>query len=215
MKFNVPSKTLYTYASAVSKVINSKNALTVLNNFLMTLEGDTLTITGSDIENALTARVPVTEAEGSGSFCVEARRLTDLLKEIPDQGVRVEVDGSYKVKVSYSSGSYDFVALDGAEYPSYKKEDENTEPIHFHDVVYSVVSDCTESGMLGNLSFAYDIPLNCRINGNFNLLTGMLSNLVKNANIHSKGTECGIKLVGEDDIFYTFAFYDNGIGVSQ
>lgn len=91
----------------------------------------------------------------------------------------------------------------------------NTEPIDFHDVVYSVISDCTESGMLGNLSFAYDIPLNCRINGNFNLLTGMLSNLVKNANIHSKGTECGIKLVGEDDKFYTFAFYDNGIGVSQ
>ncbi len=91
----------------------------------------------------------------------------------------------------------------------------NTEEIDFHDVVYSVVSDCTESGVLGNLSFVYDIPLNCRINGNFNLLTGMLNNLVKNARLHSKGTECGIKLVGEDDKFYTFVFYDNGIGVGE
>lgn len=91
----------------------------------------------------------------------------------------------------------------------------NTEEIDFHDVVYSVVSDCTESGMIGELSFVYDIPLNCRVNGNFNLLTGMLNNLVKNARLHSKGTECGIKLIGEDAKFYTFAFYDNGVGVSE
>ena len=34
MKFNVSSKTLYSYVSAVSKVINSKNALTILNNIM-------------------------------------------------------------------------------------------------------------------------------------------------------------------------------------
>lgn len=91
----------------------------------------------------------------------------------------------------------------------------NTEEIDFHDVVYSVVSDCTESGVMGNLSFVYDIPLNCRVNANFNLLTGMLNNLVKNAKIHSKGTECGIRLISEDKKFYTFVFYDNGIGVGE
>ena len=128
MKFNVPSKTLYTYASAVNKVINSKNALIVLNNFLMSLDGDTLTITGSDVENALTARVPVTEAEGSGSFCIEAKRFVDLLKEIPEQGITVEVDPRGNVRVSYSSGQYDFVAIDGAEYPMFKKDEDDTEP---------------------------------------------------------------------------------------
>ena len=40
MKFNVKSKAFYSYVSAVSKVINSKNALTVLNNFLLELKGD-------------------------------------------------------------------------------------------------------------------------------------------------------------------------------
>ena len=72
MKFNVPSKTLYSYVSSVSKVINSKNTLAILNNFLFVLDGDTLTITASDIENRLTARIPVVGAEGSGSFCIDA-----------------------------------------------------------------------------------------------------------------------------------------------
>ena len=66
MKFNIASKALYNATSAVSKVINSKNALAILDNFLITLEGDKLTITGSDAENALTAHLTVSEAEEIG-----------------------------------------------------------------------------------------------------------------------------------------------------
>ena len=51
MKFNVPSKTLYSAVSSVSKVINSKNSLTILDNFLVELKDDMLTVTGSDLEN--------------------------------------------------------------------------------------------------------------------------------------------------------------------
>jgi len=57
MKFNISSKALYNATSAVSKVINSKNALAILDNFFIKLEGNELTITGSDQENALTARL--------------------------------------------------------------------------------------------------------------------------------------------------------------
>ena len=35
MKFNVSSKALYNATSAVSKVINSKNTLAILDNFLI------------------------------------------------------------------------------------------------------------------------------------------------------------------------------------
>lgn len=63
MKFNVPSKTLYNYASAVGKVINQKNALMILDNFLFSLQDNTLSITGQDVENALTATFEVLDAE--------------------------------------------------------------------------------------------------------------------------------------------------------
>ncbi|MDE6702435.1 MAG: DNA polymerase III subunit beta, partial [Muribaculaceae bacterium] len=94
MKFNVPSKTLYSAVSSVSKVINSKNALTILDNFLIELNDSdsVLTVTGSDLENSLTARIPVTEAEGSGRFCIGARRLVELLREMPDQGISFSIN---------------------------------------------------------------------------------------------------------------------------
>ena len=132
MKFNVPSKTLYSYVSAVSKVINSKNALVILNNFLFELDGDTLTITASDLENTLTARVPVTEAEGSGKFCVDARRVVDLLKSMPDIGITFEIDdNSLAIEITYPNGNYSFVGINGNEYPQRNPEDEETEKISF------------------------------------------------------------------------------------
>lgn len=132
MKFNVPSKTLYNYVSSVSKVINSKNALAILNNFLFVFDDNTLTITASDLENRLTARVPVTEVEGNGSFCIDARRLVDLLKEMPDQGITFNIDdNTLAVEITYPSGNYNLIALNGNEYPSNNNDDEDTEKLEF------------------------------------------------------------------------------------
>lgn len=112
MKFNVSSKTLYTFASSVSKIISSRNALQILNNFLFELEDDTLTVTASDMDNSLVGRLSVTEAEGSGSFCLDARRIVELLKEMPDQGITFEInDQNLEVLITYTNGHYNTVAL--------------------------------------------------------------------------------------------------------
>ena len=88
MKFIVPGKALYACTSAVSKIINAKNALTILNNFKLTLQDEILTVTASDGENFLEGRIPVGGVEGSGSVCVDAKRLVELLRELPDVGLR-------------------------------------------------------------------------------------------------------------------------------
>ncbi|WP_302330017.1 DNA polymerase III subunit beta [uncultured Muribaculum sp.] len=132
MKFNVSSKTLYSYVSAVSKVINSKNALTILNNFLFELSDNTLTITASDLENTLLAHLEVMDAEGEGKFCVDARRMVDLLKEMPDQGISFDInDDNLAVEIVYPSGNYSFIAINGNEYPSNESVDESTDIIEF------------------------------------------------------------------------------------
>ncbi len=132
MKFNVSSKTLYSYVSAVSKVINSKNALTILNNFLFELSDNTLTITASDLENTLVAHLEVMDAEGEGKFCIDARRMVDLLKEMPDQGISFDInDDNLAVEIVYPSGNYSFIAINGNEYPSNESVDESTDIIEF------------------------------------------------------------------------------------
>lgn len=132
MKFNVASKSLYSAVSSVSKVINSKNALTILDNFLIELKSDVLTVTGSDIENALTARINVNDAEGEGRFCIGARRLVELLKEMPDQNISFTInDTTLEIEIEYSSGNYTLVAISGDEYPAFKPDPSESEPISF------------------------------------------------------------------------------------
>lgn len=91
----------------------------------------------------------------------------------------------------------------------------STEDINFHDLVFTVVSDLEESKILGQMSFNFDIPLECHVNGNFNLLRGMIINLAKNAASYSKGDMCEVILTNEDDDFYHFEFRDNGTGVGE
>ncbi|MDE6278242.1 MAG: DNA polymerase III subunit beta [Muribaculaceae bacterium] len=132
MKFNVSSKTLYSATSAVSKVINSKNALAILDNFLLSLDGNILTITGSDAENALTARIEVQDAHGGGRLCLGARRLVELLKEMPDQGVEVDInDDTLEVQLTYSAGHYGFVGLPADQYPEFLAPASEGEPVEF------------------------------------------------------------------------------------
>ncbi|MDE6239247.1 MAG: HAMP domain-containing histidine kinase, partial [Muribaculaceae bacterium] len=91
----------------------------------------------------------------------------------------------------------------------------NTEELDYHDLVYTVMSDLSDTDVLGKMDFVYDIPTDCMIEGNSSLLSGMIMNLAKNAAAYSKGTECGVRLIGEDDKFYKFVFFDNGVGVSE
>lgn len=91
----------------------------------------------------------------------------------------------------------------------------NTEAVNYHDLIYSASNDFEDSGLLGRMEFNYDIPFDCVVLGNYNLLTGMVQNLTKNAVAYSRGTECGIKMVKEDEKWYTFSFYDNGVGVGE
>lgn len=133
MRFQVPCKTFYNAVSAVSKVINAKNSLNILDNFRISLQGDTLTVTGADMDNELTARIPVSDAQGEFCFCVTARRLVELLKELPDQGLSFSIDEStYEVEIEYEGGKYNLTAMPGDDYPEFRRDDDDaTEPITF------------------------------------------------------------------------------------
>ncbi len=118
MKFNIPSKSLLSHLSQVSKVVNSKNSISILDNFLFELKEDQLVITGSDSETTLSTRVAVVENEGEGKFAVNVKKLLDLLKELPDQPLLFEIDDiSFEIVITYMNGQYNFVGINGNEFP--------------------------------------------------------------------------------------------------
>lgn len=122
MKFNVEGKAFQQQLQAVSKVINSKNTLRILDNFLLRLEGDSLSITGSDSENVITAYVPVMDKEGDGAIAVPAKRLLEITKEIDNQPLTFYInDETKEIDLRFLNGHFNFMGVDAAEYPEPRK----------------------------------------------------------------------------------------------
>lgn len=145
MKFNVSGKALQTQLQAVSKVINSKNALSILDNFLLKVEGDTLSITGGDQENVLTATVEIMDPEGEGEIAILAKRLLDVVKEISNQPLHFDIDPVTKeVNLTFNNGHFNFMGLDAAEYPRKKDHDEDA-------VSFNLPGDAVVNGLEGTL----------------------------------------------------------------
>lgn len=87
--------------------------------------------------------------------------------------------------------------------------------VDFHDLVYSIDNDLAVTGLAGTMKFTFDIPIDCAVKANANLLNGMVSNLIRNAAQHSQGKNIGLRLVAESGKYYSFSFYDDGVGVGS
>ncbi len=118
MRFNVSGSALQQQLTAVSKAINSKNALSILDNFLFRVEGNTLTITGSDQESTISGRVEITESESDGSIAVLARHMLNIFKEIGNQPVTFYInEETLEIDIKFLSGHFNLTGSRAEEYP--------------------------------------------------------------------------------------------------
>ncbi|MGI6218851.1 MAG: DNA polymerase III subunit beta [Bacteroidaceae bacterium] len=119
MRFTVSSTELFGLLQTLSRVINAKNAMSILDCFLFEVEGQSLTVVASDGENRITGRTDVAEAEGEIRFAVSAKMLLDAIKEIPEQPVVFDVDEeNYEMVIGYRNGSYKIVGQPAEDYPA-------------------------------------------------------------------------------------------------
>jgi len=126
MKFIASSSALLSHLQAISRVINSKNTLPILECFLLNIEGNKLTATASDTETTLVTNFDLIESDGNGSFAIPSKTLLDSLRELSEQPLTIDIDeNSLEVTIYYQNGKYKFVAQNGDEFPKLKDLKEN------------------------------------------------------------------------------------------
>ena len=118
MNFVVSSSELLSHLQSVSRVINPKNTLPILDNFLFNLEDKVLEITASDLETTLITRMSLENVTDGGILAVPARILLDTLKEFPDQPLTFEADiDSLKIVISSENGKFTIMGQNGSDFP--------------------------------------------------------------------------------------------------
>ena len=130
MKFVVSSNSLSIHLQVISRVIASKNTISILDCFLFELSGNVLKITAADSETRMITSVEVQEVEGEGVFAIPSKNLLESLKELPDQPIIFEIDDTtLEMFILYENGKYNFIGQSGDEYPQHKPLKENANKI--------------------------------------------------------------------------------------
>lgn len=118
MKFVVSSTELLSHLSAISKVINSKNTLPILDNYLFLLEDNRLTVTASDLESTLITSLELENTSGTGTIAVPAKRMNDTLKEFPEQPLTFQIDPeTFQIDIFSQNGKFSIVGQNGEDFP--------------------------------------------------------------------------------------------------
>jgi len=122
----------------LSKVLNSKNSLQILDCILFDVNDGTLELTASDKENEMKTRIQLDEADADGRFAINSRMIIDAVKELPEQPITLEIDmNSYSVKIIYQNGDYNFTAQNADEFPQAQQVQENATTIKIQSGVLS------------------------------------------------------------------------------
>jgi len=118
MKFTISSSKLFSQLQAVSRVINSKNALPILDDVLFDVSGNELKLTASDGETTIRTSVELESVEGAGKVASAAKLLLETLKEFSEQPLVFTIDeNNFAVNMLSQNGTYSFVGVNGNEYP--------------------------------------------------------------------------------------------------
>ena len=130
MRFTLSSTALSNKLSALSKVINSKNALPILGDFVFEISDNTLYLTASDSENVMKTQINLTESDGQCRFAIGNHDLLEAVKGFSEQPITFDVNEEQTVvKISYQNGLFNLPIDNADEFPMTQPVSENATTI--------------------------------------------------------------------------------------
>ena len=131
MTFSVSSTALSSRLLALSRVINSKNSLPILGDFLFEIVDGRLNLTASDSEVMMKTSMELNEADSNGRFCVGNHDLLEAVKSISEQPISFEVNqNDNTARISYQNGMFSLPVENADEFPQPQQIGENATVIN-------------------------------------------------------------------------------------
>jgi DNA polymerase-3 subunit beta len=139
MKFIVSSSYLLRQLQVLGGIINNNNTLPILDNFLFNLDGNSLTVSASDLETTISSKMDVESSE-KGNVCIPARLLLDTLKTFPEQPLTFTIEDNNTVEISSDHGKYALAYASGEEFPTAVELKDPSSTVMLGDVLATAIS---------------------------------------------------------------------------
>lgn len=124
MQFSCNQDTFAKYLNIVSRVVNSKPGLPILNNILFEAKGGKVHLTATDLEIGINTWIGA-DVQTEGKVTVPAKQLTEFVNSIPSEKVDVSFD-KHMVVVSTVNNNAEFHTIPSDDYPNVVTIDKET-----------------------------------------------------------------------------------------
>ncbi len=135
MKLTVEKADLLDGLQAVQNIVNVKSPLPILSNALLSAEGDSITISTTDLEVSVRCKVE-SKIEEEGSTTIPVRRLSSIVRELPNGTIQLDVDDKDQTSVTCGSSFFKIVGMLGEEFPTLPEPDKDGTSYHLDQGVF-------------------------------------------------------------------------------
>src|ERR1035438_9229518 len=98
MEITVSRQELVKELTATQSVVERKTTIPILSNFLIEADGDRLTITATDLDQAIRTSAAV-KVKKPGACTIPARKLYDYVKLLPDGDISIKLLDNHWVQI--------------------------------------------------------------------------------------------------------------------
>ena len=118
MQFIISRENLLKPLQQVCGVLNSRPNIPVLNNVLLQIENNQLSITGTDLEVELSTQTPLLHAEQDGKFTIPAKKFLDICRSLPENAEITVTFEEDRAIVRSDRSKFNLSALPAEDYPN-------------------------------------------------------------------------------------------------
>src|SRR6476661_3655380 len=124
MKFSVTKEKLLEGLQQVQNVVSTRTTLPILSNVLMQANGNEISLTTTDLDVGVRGSFEA-EVEKQGATTLPARRLFNIVRELPSSEISFDVDGKNAASIRSGQSFFKILGLPEEEFPPLPKFDDS------------------------------------------------------------------------------------------
>src|SRR5690348_4824767 len=120
MKFSVANEKLLEGLQQVQNVVSTRTTLPILSNVLLQAHGDEVHLTTTDLDVGVRGSCEA-DVEKEGATTLPARRLFNIVRELPSSEIQVDVNGKNAASIRSGQSFFKILGLPEEEFPPLPK----------------------------------------------------------------------------------------------
>ena len=116
MKLECDKSSLAEATSGVSRAVTMRSSVPALEGILFKAEGNTLTLTGYDLEMGITTQIDA-RIRDEGAVVLSAKLIGDMIRRLPSEQVEIECSENLVTTVKGGITEYNITGISASDYP--------------------------------------------------------------------------------------------------